>query len=163
MNPASDGTWDAVLAAPFGRIGLRLQGGRLWALDLMGGGPLLPPSSPAARRMAMQLEAYLSDPGSPLAVAVAERGTPFQRRVWEALRAIPCGATRSYGELARELGTSPRAVGGACRANPTPLVVPCHRVVGGAGLGGFAGATAGADVERKRWLLVHEGAWLQDG
>jgi methylated-DNA-[protein]-cysteine S-methyltransferase len=88
---------------------------------------------------------------------VTVAGTPFQRRVWEAMRAIPPGRTRTYGDLAAELGTSPRAIGGACRANPCPIVVPCHRVVGATGLGGFAGDTSGHKVEVKRWLLRHEG------
>ena len=79
-------------------------------------------------------------------------GTPFQRRVWEALRQIPYGETRAYGALARDLGTAPRAVGLANGRNPLSIVVPCHRLVGGTGaLTGYAGG-----LERKRWLLEHE-------
>lgn len=81
-------------------------------------------------------------------------GTPFQRRVWQALRAIPFGTTISYGELARRLGqpTASRAVGAANGLNPLPIVIPCHRVVGADGtLTGFAGG-----LETKRWLLDHE-------
>jgi methylated-DNA-[protein]-cysteine S-methyltransferase len=74
------------------------------------------------------------------------------------LRSIPPGRTRTYGELASKLGTSARAVGGACRANPCPVVVPCHRVVAANGLGGFAGDTSGRKLEVKRWLLRHEGS-----
>jgi O-6-methylguanine DNA methyltransferase len=83
------------------------------------------------------------------------RGTDFQRRVWQALRAIPPGATVTYGELAAKVGRpgSARAVGAVCGANPIPLVVPCHRVVGAqGGLGGFS---AGLDWKRK--LLQREG------
>ncbi|MBL8697986.1 MAG: methylated-DNA--[protein]-cysteine S-methyltransferase [Alphaproteobacteria bacterium] len=83
-------------------------------------------------------------------------GTPFQRRVWAALRAIPCGTTTSYGALARGFGqpTATRAVGLANGANPIAIVVPCHRVVGADGqLTGYGGGVA-----RKRWLLEHEGA-----
>jgi len=85
------------------------------------------------------------------------QGTPFQRRVWKALREIPPGRTITYSELARQLGTGARAVGGACRANPCPIVVPCHRVVAVNGLGGFSGDTSGRKLEIKRWLLRHEG------
>ncbi|MBK1719557.1 methylated-DNA--[protein]-cysteine S-methyltransferase [Thiocystis violacea] len=85
-------------------------------------------------------------------------GTPFQQRVWAVLRAIPAGRTRTYGEVAEELGSAARAVGQACRANPCPIVVPCHRVVGRRGLGGFAGDTSGRRIAVKRWLLDHEGA-----
>ncbi|HEX6309999.1 MAG TPA: methylated-DNA--[protein]-cysteine S-methyltransferase [Acidimicrobiia bacterium] len=81
-------------------------------------------------------------------------GTPFQRSVWEVLRAIPAGETRSYLEVAEAVGrpTSSRAVGNAVGSNPVPVVVPCHRVITSAGtLGGFGGG-----LDRKRWLLAHE-------
>jgi len=84
--------------------------------------------------------------------------SPFRQKVWRALRRIPRGTTRSYGALARELRTSARAVGGACRDNPLPLVVPCHRVVAHGGPGGFMGARAGFPMRVKQWLLAHEGA-----
>ena len=86
-------------------------------------------------------------------VPIEMNGTPFQRRVWEALRAIPSGETRTYGELARALGTHPRAVGAANGSNQVGIVIPCHRVVAADGtLCGYAWG-----VERKRWLLAHEG------
>lgn len=81
-------------------------------------------------------------------------GTPFQRNVWKGLRSIPAGATISYGQLAAKLGYpgSARAVGAANGANPIPIIVPCHRVIGANGtLTGFAGG-----LSRKRWLLDHE-------
>lgn len=87
-------------------------------------------------------------------------GTPFQRRVWRALREIPAGSTISYGELARRLGkpTAFRAVGLANGSNPVSVVVPCHRVVGSdASLTGYGGG-----IERKHWLLAHEGAGLRE-
>jgi methylated-DNA-[protein]-cysteine S-methyltransferase len=87
---------------------------------------------------------------------VATGGTPFQRQVWQALRAIPCGATITYGELARRIGraSAVRAVGHANGDNPISIVVPCHRVIGSNGtLTGYGGG-----IERKRWLLAHEGA-----
>ncbi len=76
------------------------------------------------------------------------------------MQRIECGRTRSYGEIARELGSSARAVGGACGANPIPVVVPCHRVIGsGRALGGFMGSRVeGFELGIKRWLLEHEGA-----
>ncbi len=87
-------------------------------------------------------------------VAVATNGTPFQRRVWAALRTIPAGTTVSYGRLASTLGqpAASRAVGLANGANPIGIVVPCHRVIGSDGtLTGYGGGLA-----RKRWLLAHE-------
>jgi methylated-DNA-[protein]-cysteine S-methyltransferase len=88
-------------------------------------------------------------------------GTEFQQRVWAALRGIPTGATKSYGEIAQEVGSpkAVRAVGGACGANPVPLLVPCHRVLAaGARLGGFSGG-----LDWKLRLLAAEGAELRDG
>ncbi len=92
----------------------------------------------------------------PRFIAVEPEGTVFQHRVWKALLDIPPGQTRTYGALARELGSSPRAVGGACRSNPIPLLIPCHRVVAANGDGGFAGHTSGRWMDIKRWLLEHE-------
>lgn len=83
---------------------------------------------------------------------LAPRGTAFQRRVWDALLAIPYGETRTYGELAAELGSSPRAVGSAVGRNPISVIVPCHRVLGADGsLTGYAGG-----LDRKRALLALE-------
>ena len=87
-------------------------------------------------------------------IRIWEGGTPFERCVWGALRAIPAGTTRTYGQLATSLGrpTASRAVGRANGANPLGVVVPCHRVIGASGaLTGYAGG-----LERKAWLLAHE-------
>ena len=103
-----------------------------------------------------QLAAYFAGELTAFDLPLAPRGTPFQERVWRALREIPYGATLSYGELARRLGDprATRAVGAANGRNPLSIVVPCHRVVGADGsLTGFGGGIA-----RKRWLLAHEGA-----
>ncbi len=94
------------------------------------------------------------------ALAVATGGTPFQRQVWAALRAIPDGQTISYGELAQRIGkpTAVRAVGLANGANPISIVLPCHRVIGSnRSLTGYGGG-----LERKRWLLQHEQALRAD-
>lgn len=103
-----------------------------------------------------QLARYFAGDLTAFTLPLAARGTPFQARVWRALGDIPFGATISYAELARRVGdpAAVRAVGGANARNPISVVVPCHRVVGADGsLTGFGGG-----VERKRWLLRHEGA-----
>jgi methylated-DNA-[protein]-cysteine S-methyltransferase len=84
-------------------------------------------------------------------------GTNFQKRVWGVMTAIPAGRTRSYGELARELDSAAQAVGNACGANPIPILIPCHRVVGASGLGGYSG---GDGLSTKTALLRLEGALL---
>jgi methylated-DNA-[protein]-cysteine S-methyltransferase len=103
------------------------------------------------------LERYLAGDISAIdAIPVQTRGTPFQREVWAALRNIPAGETTSYGALATKIGrpAAVRAVGMANGSNPVGVVVPCHRVIGANGaLTGFGGG-----LERKRWLLMHEGA-----
>jgi len=99
---------------------------------------------------------FAGDLGALAALRVATGGTPFQRRVWHALREIPVGTTISYADLARRIGKPAafRAVGLANGANPVGIVVPCHRVIGSnASLTGYGGG-----IERKRWLLAHEGA-----
>ncbi|MCG6940083.1 MAG: methylated-DNA--[protein]-cysteine S-methyltransferase [Thiohalocapsa sp.] len=108
--------------------------------------------------LAAPFVAYFQDSCRRIDLPVQLGGTPFQRRVWRLIAAIAPRSTRTYGELAAALGSSPRAVGGACRANPCPLVVPCHRVVARHGLGGFAGDRGGRLLDIKRWLLAHEQA-----
>jgi methylated-DNA-[protein]-cysteine S-methyltransferase len=112
----------------------------------------------APRRVVDGLEAFFAGELHAIdGLEVRTGGTPFQRRVWAALRDIPAGTTTSYGALARTLGRPDacRAVGLANGANPVVLVVPCHRVIGADGtLTGYGGG-----LERKRWLLAHERAW----
>lgn len=82
-------------------------------------------------------------------------GTPFQKRVWQALLEIPHGCTVTYGQLAKKLNTSPRALGGAVGSNPVAILVPCHRVMGSNGK--LTGFSAPGGLTTKRWLLRHEG------
>jgi methylated-DNA-[protein]-cysteine S-methyltransferase len=103
-----------------------------------------------------QLTAYFEGALRTFSLPLAPNGTDFQRRVWRALEAIPYGTTISYAEVARRVGSTAavRAVGAANGRNPIPIIVPCHRVIGSDGsLTGFGGG-----LERKQWLLRHEGA-----
>ena len=154
---------DIVMATPVGRLGVRLQGGRVAALEFIDARVRLKPAAtPFAHQVESAISRWLRDAGSQLALPLTPPGSDFQSRVRAALLAIPPGEVRSYGELARQLGSSARAVGGACRRNPVPILVPCHRVVGAAGPGGYSGHTGGAALRRKLWLLRHEGE-LADG
>lgn len=148
---------DAVIATPFGAFGISTDGGSLTALEFLPPGtPATPPRTPLATRAAEQIEAWLRDPAYRFDLPLALRGTPFQRRVWAAISAIPRGEVLTYGAMARSLDSAPRAVGQACGANPYPLVVPCHRVVSAAGIGGFANARDGHLIATKKWLLARE-------
>lgn len=129
----------------------------------------LPPETPEraphgglARRVEQWLRRYEQDPHAEFDLPLASRGTAFQRRVWAALRTIPVGQALTYGQLAQSLGSVARAVGQACGDNPWPLAVPCHRIMGARGLGGFSHQREGSLVEVKRRLLVHEGVLTMD-
>ncbi|HEY6852709.1 MAG TPA: methylated-DNA--[protein]-cysteine S-methyltransferase [Gemmatimonadales bacterium] len=119
------------------------------------------PHGPAAEILArarQQLAEYFTRARMTFDLPLAAQGTEFEHQVWDALRRIPFGTTTSYGEIARKLGDArnARAVGTANGKNPIPIIVPCHRVIGANGdLTGFGGG-----IERKRWLLEHEGALL---
>jgi methylated-DNA-[protein]-cysteine S-methyltransferase len=156
----------ARVVSPVVVIDLFVGDGTLWALGFAGQTPELRArlrargasfdGDPArAAPIATRVRAYLDGDLDALDdVAVEPGGTPFQRRVWRALREIPVGQTRSYAELARAIGqpSAVRAVARANARNPISLVIPCHRVIGADGaLCGYAGG-----VERKRWLLEHE-------
>lgn len=148
----------AVLPAPFGALGLVEQGGQVVEIRFLPPAtPLRPAASAAGLAIAAWIRHYLDDPDWPPPPGLAPAGTPFRQRVWAAIGQIPRGQVRSYGELARELESAPRAVGQACGSNPLPLLIPCHRVVSAAGLGGFAHARGGYLLDTKRWLLAHEG------
>jgi methylated-DNA-[protein]-cysteine S-methyltransferase len=151
--------FQATLPTPFALLGVRTEGGFLAEIAfLRKSGKALAPRDRLAERACAQLQRYLDDPEFRFDLPLVWQGTPFRRSVWKKIAAIDSGRTRSYGEIARELGSAPRAVGQACGANPVPLVVPCHRVVALAGIGGFAHHEAGFHLAVKRWLLAHEGA-----
>lgn len=153
--------FSAVVSAPFGAIGVRTTGGLLQELVyLPPSHALQDPADPLAEQAAAQLERYFAEPDFCFDLPLATVGTGFQRRVWSAIASIPRGTVRTYGDLARLVGSAPRAVGQACGANWFPLVVPCHRVTAAGGLGGFSNSddANGFHLGVKRWLLSHEGA-----
>ncbi len=106
--------------------------------------------TPLLARARAQLDAYFDGEAVTFDLPLAPAGTAYQRRVWAALRRIPPGATRTYGDIAAEAGGSARSVGGANGCNPIPIIIPCHRVVAAAGLGGYSG---GDGLATKRTLL----------
>ena len=149
----------ATMKTPFAVLGIGTNGSAVTALRYL---PLSTPAQAPADRVAekavRELESYLEDPGYCFTVALAPAGTPFRLRIWAALSAIPSGESRTYGDIARAVGSAPRAVGQACGDNPVALIIPCHRVTAAQGaLGGFMHAAEGDPVAIKRWLLRHEG------
>ena len=156
---AIDPTYSAKMKTPFAVLGIRTAGGTVTRIEyLRRSERAQAPDNALAERAVRQIERYLADPEFRFTLPLAAAGTQFRERVRQALTKIPVGESRTYGELARQLHTAPRAVGGACGANDIALVVPCHRVVGTQGsLGGFMHAVAGNPIAIKRWLLTHEG------
>lgn len=137
---------------PLGEVTVSEEDGMIVALDWGRGRDQL--RTPLLLRAIAQIQDYFDNPGTVFDLPLAPHGSGFQRRVWNALRAIPAGGVRSYRDLARELDTSARAIGQANGANPIPLIIPCHRVLGAGGaLGGYS---AGDGPSTKLWLLNHE-------
>ena len=159
LQPA-DTLFSAIVCAPFGAIGIRTEPGVVRELVYLP--PRFDEKAPAnrlAETAARQVECYLAEPGYRFDLPMAEAGTAFQRKVWNAISAIPLGEVLTYGEVARLIRSAPRAVGQACGANWFPLVIPCHRVIAAGGLGGFShhDDETGFHLGVKRWLLRHEG------
>jgi len=149
--------FDAVIRFPAMRVGVRVRAGCIAGISFLPSqGEVVTPRNALAERAARQIERYREDPAARFDVPLLIEGTEFQRRVWEALCAIPCGRTLAYGDLARQVEGEARAVGQACGDNRLPIVIPCHRAVAADGIGGFAHSTGGYLLEAKRWLLLHE-------
>ena len=151
-------THSARIAAPYAVLGVRTLGECLTGIDYLPvGAATLAPLDAFSREVCWQLCAYLEHPDFRFDLPCRIAGTEYQRRVWDAVRSIRRGETRSYADIAHELHSAPRPVGTACGANRIPLIIPCHRVVGSAGIGGFMHSRGGPAIEIKRWLLQHEG------
>jgi methylated-DNA-[protein]-cysteine S-methyltransferase len=148
--------YEVLIRAPFGAIGLRTRDGLVSEIALIPSELADQASASAQKNEAVeQIQSYLNNPKTKPNFKCLALGTPYQQRVWQAISQIPCGETRTYAELAQQIGSGPRAVANACGANPLPLLVPCHRVVAKNGLGGFMQGVEGG-LELKKWLLAHE-------
>lgn len=102
-----------------------------------------------------QLRAYFEGTLTEFDLPLEVKGSEFQKKICDAMYAIPFGDTVEYGDIARKLSAPAQAIGQGCGANPIPVIIPCHRVLSASGLGGFSGGTG---IETKVWLLRHEGA-----
>ena len=143
----------ASVDTPVGRLGLVEEDGAITQLlwDAQDSGERTALLEEGCRQLSAYFAGDLSEFDLPLQVA----GSDFQRAVCDAMLASPLGETRTYGEIAATVGASAQAVGNACGANPIPVIIPCHRVLGATNLGGFSGA---GGVEMKVKLLRHENA-----
>jgi methylated-DNA-[protein]-cysteine S-methyltransferase len=157
--------YQALIDAPFGVIAIAMQGNQL-GIDLL----LESPSqeqlqqyhpevikNPIVKQAYEQVQQYLKQPTTQFSTSLhQQQGTAFQQRVWQVIADIPVGQTATYGQIAKEIGSGPRAVANACGANNIPLIIPCHRVVAQNDIGGFMQGNENG-LQIKRWLLAHEG------
>jgi methylated-DNA-[protein]-cysteine S-methyltransferase len=148
-------TSSLALDSPVGRLVIAERDGAIiaigWGDDPDG------EETPLLAEARRQIAAYFAGDLRRFDLPLAPQGSPHEQRVWAAMRLIPYGGTRSYGELAFTIGSGPRAIGRACGKNPIPIVIPCHRVLAKGGLGGYSG---GQGLPTKRMLLALEGAAL---
>jgi methylated-DNA-[protein]-cysteine S-methyltransferase len=150
------------LSSPLGRIELTSDGFAVTGVQIERDGRLprdgyREASIDVLVAAAEQLAEYFDGARQRFDVSVATDGTPFRMQVWSALAEVPFGTATTYGRLGRDagLGLAGRAVGGAIRSNPLPLLIPCHRVLSASDR--LVGYSQGQGVETKRWLLDHEG------
>lgn len=160
LQESASAIFSAIVAAPFGAVGVRTESNQVCELVYL---PTTFAEKNAldniAEKAVRQLERYFVEPDFCFDLPLTEAGSLFQKKVWRAIAAIPRGEVQTYGQIARLIGSAPRAVGQACGANWFPLVIPCHRVTAAGGLGGFAhhDDATGFHLGVKRWLLKHEG------
>ena len=145
------------ISSPVGRLGVSIDNEQLIGLKLNSESKLSNPATPFGNKVVDQIEQYFESPSFLFDLPLRQIGTEHQIKVWKALSEIPRGAVLTYGELAKKIGSSARAIGNACRNNPHPIVVPCHRIVAASDVGGFSGSQSGELVDIKRSLLRHEG------
>lgn len=166
MKPAKQ-PYDVIFDTAIATIGLRFQGAQLSNVDYLNKQHVSRAStapiaiSRQAQAVKNRIEKYLdaNSKVKTIKVALQLNVTPFQEKVLVQLLLIPYGETRTYGDIAKKLKTSPRAVGNACRNNPVPIIIPCHRVVSAKGIGGYSGETSGGLMTIKRKLLANEGVF----
>jgi len=153
--------YQAIVDFPFAKLGIKCSSSHLLGIEFLSASTIeVKACNQVAQLVVKQLWGYIKDAHYKFDLPVLTQGTVYQRRVWSALSKIKAGKAHTYGFVAKRLDSGARAVGNACRHNPVPIVVPCHRVIAVSGIGGFVGKTKGLSVNRKIWLLKHEGVNL---
>ncbi len=165
MSNTTPPAWLRRVDSPIGRLELTSDGPSLTTLTIEKAGQLPLEAMPEATnelldRAARQLEEYFADRRRSFSISLGARGTAFQHAIWNQLNALEWGEVTTYGELGLGTGraTAGRAVGGAIGANPIPIIIPCHRVLGSDGR--ITGYSGGDGIPTKLWLLEHEGVLL---
>lgn len=147
----------AVVESPIGNLGLKTKENYLVSLHFLSKEvKKVSPSSQLAKEAVLQLSYYFNKKKVTFDLPISLFGTSFQLSIWNNLCTIPFGLTKTYSDIATNLATGSRAVGNACRHNPLPIIIPCHRVVAKGHIGGYSGARSGDLLAIKNWLLQHE-------
>lgn len=155
MNKAG---YSVIMDSPIGKLGILASQNHLQRIDFLSARVReKDPTSAVAVKVVKQLRQYFENPMFEFSIACQMDGSAYQQRVWSRLKSINSGRCMTYSAIADELSSGARAVGGACRANPVPIIVPCHRVVSKSGVGGYDGDWGAGKVKIKAWLLRHEG------
>ena len=151
----NDQQYDVIFTTDIATIGLQFKGEKLSKLSYLKAEPAKAARNKQIEVVKNKLIKYLAEKSKlkQLDIDVLLEVTDFQRSVLKQLQKIPYGETRTYGDIAKTLKTSPRAVGNACRNNPLPIVIPCHRVVAAKGIGGYDGATTGSLLDIKTQVV----------
>ncbi len=146
-----------VIDTQVGRLQIKIDENQLSNIQLNCQSDLIAAQTAFGKKVTQQLNNYFESAEFQFDLSLLQTGTEHQLKVWNVLCQIPSGSVLTYGQLAKKIGSSARAIGNACRNNPLPIVVPCHRIVAASDIGGFSGAQQGVLLEIKRNLLNHEG------
>lgn len=153
----NDPNYQAIITSPIGKLGIKTNASAITRIEFLPATKAeLAPQNKIAESAIHALKKYFSNPSCIFVLPLALEITDFQKKVLHYLQKIPVGQTQSYGDIAKNINTSARAVGNACRRNPVPIIIPCHRVVAKKHIGGFSGDIDGIKIKMKKWLLDHE-------
>jgi|MGYP006105098319 methylated-DNA-[protein]-cysteine S-methyltransferase len=150
-------TFDYILPSPIGPLGLNISTKgiqRLFYIKTKQDSKI--PSTGFGATVYQQVTEYFELQRTKFDLPIDIQGTQYQNKVWSEIAKISYGESLTYGDVANAINSGPRAVGNACRHNPIPIIIPCHRVVKKGGLGGYCGSIAGREIQQKDWLLRHE-------
>lgn len=149
--------FDYVLPSPIGKLGLTLSSNGIRRLAYINNQYQdCIPTRGLAAQIYQQINEYFQLVRIEFDLPIDIEGTHFQKRVWKQVAKIPYSESQTYGDIAKAIDSGPRAVGNACRRNPIPIIIPCHRVVKKSSMGGYCGSLVGREIQQKDWLLRHE-------
>lgn len=149
--------YSLIVDSPIGKLGVKTSNQQVTGVDfLTKTTPLFHATDKFTTLITNQFHQYFSSKKFEFSLPYTLNGSEFQQQVLKAVATLPYGATFTYSELAAHLNTHPRAIGNACRRNPLPVIIPCHRIIAKGGNGGYAGQMSGELMAIKLWMINHE-------